>query len=78
MSEIIECSVCLERMDTKSKVLPCQHTFCSDCLDQIATQSKVGVDHLLLANGRSKFYKIHYIYKHSHNLLNLTVPGSWC
>ncbi|XP_067944588.1 E3 ubiquitin-protein ligase SH3RF3-like [Watersipora subatra] len=40
LSEIIECSVCLERMDTKSKVLPCQHTFCSDCLHRIYIQNK--------------------------------------
>lgn len=41
LSEIIECSVCMERMDTKSKVLPCQHTFCSDCLLRISAQNKV-------------------------------------
>uniref|UniRef100_U3JLI5 RING-type E3 ubiquitin transferase n=1 Tax=Ficedula albicollis TaxID=59894 RepID=U3JLI5_FICAL len=26
--DLLECSVCLERLDTTAKVLPCQHTFC--------------------------------------------------
>lgn len=29
---LLECSVCLERLDERSKVLPCQHTFCTKCL----------------------------------------------
>ena len=33
--DILECSVCLERLDTSSRVLPCQHTFCMRCLQQI-------------------------------------------
>ena len=35
LSELLECSVCLERLDENSKVLPCQHTFCRRCLDEI-------------------------------------------
>jgi len=32
LNDLLECSVCLERLDTTSKVLPCQHTFCRKCL----------------------------------------------
>ncbi|XP_033111354.1 E3 ubiquitin-protein ligase SH3RF1-like [Anneissia japonica] len=32
---LLECSVCLERLDATSKVLPCQHTFCRRCLEGI-------------------------------------------
>ncbi|XP_021344742.1 SH3 domain-containing RING finger protein 3-like isoform X2 [Mizuhopecten yessoensis] len=35
LNELLECSVCLERLDGTSKVLPCQHTFCRRCLDEI-------------------------------------------
>ncbi|KAL8576439.1 hypothetical protein ACOMHN_049006 [Nucella lapillus] len=37
LSEILECSVCLERLDHTSKVLPCQHTFCRRCLEEIVS-----------------------------------------
>lgn len=33
--EILDCSVCLERLDETCKVLPCQHTFCKSCLKAI-------------------------------------------
>ncbi|XP_055958780.1 E3 ubiquitin-protein ligase SH3RF1 [Patella vulgata] len=35
LNELLECSVCLERLNHTSKVLPCQHTFCRRCLDEI-------------------------------------------
>ncbi|KAM7342109.1 SH3 domain containing ring finger posh isoform 2-T3 [Cochliomyia hominivorax] len=35
LNDLLECSVCLERLDTCSKVLPCQHTFCRKCLEVI-------------------------------------------
>lgn len=35
--DLLECSVCLERLDTTAKVLPCQHTFCRRCLENIVT-----------------------------------------
>ncbi|CAG5123812.1 unnamed protein product, partial [Candidula unifasciata] len=35
ISELLECSVCLERLDQSCKVLPCQHTFCRKCLEEI-------------------------------------------
>ncbi|XP_052247696.1 E3 ubiquitin-protein ligase SH3RF3-like [Dreissena polymorpha] len=35
LSELLECSVCLEQLDDTSKVLPCQHTFCKRCLENI-------------------------------------------
>lgn len=35
LQELIECSVCFERMGPNSKVLPCQHTFCQPCLESI-------------------------------------------
>jgi len=40
LSEILECSVCLERLDHTSKVLPCQHTFCKRCLEEIQSARK--------------------------------------
>ncbi|XP_008064032.1 E3 ubiquitin-protein ligase SH3RF1 [Carlito syrichta] len=30
--DLLECPVCLERLDASAKVLPCQHTFCKRCL----------------------------------------------
>lgn len=40
ISELLECSVCLERLDQGCKVLPCQHTFCRQCLDEIVLTQK--------------------------------------
>ncbi|XP_041862362.1 E3 ubiquitin-protein ligase SH3RF1 isoform X2 [Melanotaenia boesemani] len=33
--DLLECPVCLERLDASAKVLPCQHTFCRRCLQGI-------------------------------------------
>lgn len=33
LNDLLECSVCLDRLNTSSKVLPCQHTFCRKCLE---------------------------------------------
>nr|XP_030701095.1 E3 ubiquitin-protein ligase SH3RF1 isoform X3 [Globicephala melas] len=30
--DLLECPVCLERLDVSARVLPCQHTFCKRCL----------------------------------------------
>ncbi|RUS82463.1 hypothetical protein EGW08_009769 [Elysia chlorotica] len=35
INELIECPVCLDRLDQHCKVLRCQHTFCRRCLDEI-------------------------------------------
>lgn len=40
LNDLLECSVCLERLDTSSKVLPCQHTFCRKCLQEIYQKHK--------------------------------------
>nr|XP_023014240.1 SH3 domain-containing RING finger protein 3 isoform X1 [Leptinotarsa decemlineata] len=40
LNDLLECSVCLERLDTSSKVLPCQHTFCKKCLEEIVHKHK--------------------------------------
>ncbi|XP_026272003.1 E3 ubiquitin-protein ligase SH3RF1 isoform X1 [Frankliniella occidentalis] len=40
LNDLLECSVCLERLDTSSKVLPCQHTFCKKCLEEIHVTKK--------------------------------------
>nr|CAI5837707.1 unnamed protein product [Callosobruchus analis] len=40
LNDLLECSVCLERLDTSSKVLPCQHTFCKKCLEEILEKHK--------------------------------------
>ncbi|XP_030375116.1 E3 ubiquitin-protein ligase SH3RF3 [Scaptodrosophila lebanonensis] len=42
LNDLLECSVCLDRLDFSSKVLPCQHTFCRKCLvDILASQNKL-------------------------------------
>lgn len=40
LNDLLECSVCLERLDTSSKVLSCQHTFCKKCLEEIVATHK--------------------------------------
>ncbi|XP_064482019.1 E3 ubiquitin-protein ligase SH3RF3-like isoform X2 [Ornithodoros turicata] len=40
LTDLLECSVCLEQLDSTSKVLPCQHTFCKRCLDEIVNSHK--------------------------------------
>lgn len=40
LNELLECSVCFERLDQTSKVLPCQHTFCRRCLKEIVEKRK--------------------------------------
>ncbi|XP_066983449.1 E3 ubiquitin-protein ligase SH3RF3 isoform X8 [Macrobrachium rosenbergii] len=40
LSDILECSVCLEQLGSTSKVLPCQHTFCRRCLADIVETHK--------------------------------------
>ncbi|XP_015834928.1 E3 ubiquitin-protein ligase SH3RF1 isoform X4 [Tribolium castaneum] len=40
LNDLLECSVCLDRLDTSSKVLPCQHTFCRKCLQEIVHKHK--------------------------------------
>ncbi|XP_060682020.1 E3 ubiquitin-protein ligase SH3RF3-like isoform X1 [Hemiscyllium ocellatum] len=35
--DLLECSVCLERLDATARVLPCQHTFCKRCLEKIVS-----------------------------------------
>ncbi|XP_059484561.1 E3 ubiquitin-protein ligase SH3RF3 [Neocloeon triangulifer] len=40
LNDLLECSVCLERLDPSSKVLPCQHTFCKKCLVDISETQK--------------------------------------
>lgn len=40
LNDLLECSVCLERLDISSRVLPCQHTFCKKCLEEIVATHK--------------------------------------
>ena len=40
LSELLECSVCLEQLNADSRVLPCQHTFCRSCLEEIVRAKK--------------------------------------
>ena len=32
LADLLECSICLEQLSGHNKVLPCQHTFCTQCL----------------------------------------------
>lgn len=34
---LLECPLCLEKLDASAKVLPCQHTFCLPCLQRHET-----------------------------------------
>lgn len=38
--DMLECPVCLEKLDVSAKVLPCQHTFCKPCLQSILKSHK--------------------------------------
>ncbi|XP_046696601.1 E3 ubiquitin-protein ligase SH3RF3-like [Silurus meridionalis] len=38
--DLLECSVCLDRLDASAKVLPCQHTFCRRCLESIVSSRR--------------------------------------
>ncbi|KAF7249343.1 E3 ubiquitin-protein ligase SH3RF2, partial [Varanus komodoensis] len=38
--DMLECPVCLEKLDVSAKVLPCQHTFCKPCLQRILKSHK--------------------------------------
>lgn len=40
LSDVLECSVCLEQLGSTSRVLPCQHTFCRRCLLDIVQTHK--------------------------------------
>ena len=40
LNELLECSVCLERLDETCRVLPCQHTFCKRCLKELVSARK--------------------------------------
>ncbi|KAM9310624.1 E3 ubiquitin-protein ligase SH3RF2 [Pholidichthys leucotaenia] len=34
LSAVLECPLCSQQLDASSKVLPCQHTFCTSCLQR--------------------------------------------
>ncbi|KAJ7316350.1 hypothetical protein JRQ81_002512 [Phrynocephalus forsythii] len=38
--DMLECPLCLEKLDVSAKVLPCQHTFCKPCLQRILRSHK--------------------------------------
>uniref|UniRef100_A0A6J0UQ17 E3 ubiquitin-protein ligase SH3RF2 n=1 Tax=Pogona vitticeps TaxID=103695 RepID=A0A6J0UQ17_9SAUR len=38
--DMLECPLCLEKLDVSAKVLPCQHTFCKPCLQRILKSHK--------------------------------------
>jgi len=40
LGDFLECSVCLETLDSNHKVLPCQHTFCVPCLQDVAKKGR--------------------------------------
>ena len=54
IEDFLECSICLEQLDERSRVLPCQHTFCMKCLG-IIIESK---GHLQCPECRSNFQEL--------------------
>ncbi|XP_072257018.1 E3 ubiquitin-protein ligase SH3RF2 isoform X2 [Pyxicephalus adspersus] len=38
--DLLDCPVCLGKLDATAKVLPCQHTFCQPCLQRILKSKK--------------------------------------
>ncbi|KAM9311595.1 E3 ubiquitin-protein ligase SH3RF2 [Gastrophryne carolinensis] len=38
--DLLDCPICLEKLDATAKVLPCQHTFCQPCLQRILKARK--------------------------------------
>lgn len=38
--DLLDCPVCLGKLDATAKVLPCQHTFCQPCLQRILKARK--------------------------------------
>ena len=40
LADLLECSVCLEQLSHHNKVLPCQHTFCTQCLKDVYNKNK--------------------------------------
>ncbi|XP_065209571.1 uncharacterized protein LOC135838007 isoform X6 [Planococcus citri] len=32
--QLLECAICIDRLDENCKMLPCQHTYCKTCLEQ--------------------------------------------
>lgn len=54
LEDLLECAICLERLDERSRVLPCQHTFCIKCLG-IMVQTK---GHLQCPECRTDFQQL--------------------
>lgn len=40
LADLLECPICLEQLESTSRVLPCQHTFCVKCLERIVHSQK--------------------------------------
>lgn len=40
LTDLLECSVCLEPLGSQHRVLPCQHTFCLPCLEDLVAKHK--------------------------------------
>lgn len=58
LNDLLECSVCLERLDTSSRVLPCQHTFCRKCLE-VSDPTGIVYNSLWSNNSMLTIHKIH-------------------
>ena len=50
---LLECPICFEHLGNRSKVLPCQHTFCKSCLEVICLGTTTG--YLQCPECRSEF-----------------------
>ena len=38
LKDLLTCSYCNDRLDERSQVLPCQHTFCTKCLNIVVEE----------------------------------------
>lgn len=52
LNDLLECSVCLDRLED-SKVLACQHTFCTQCLEVIKNHTN---NRIKAFNSNSKIF----------------------
>ena len=82
LSDLLECSVCLEQLSHLNKVLPCQHTFCTQCLkvtseswSHVCQSNPCVCVRMFTTRGRS--WSARSAGRRSRTLSTLSPPTSW-